>query len=206
MDVVTTRNSLYDLHQGIYFSLYCLCCIILVVIWAWRRKKNNWHQLPNVIQNWISGRVIKGYQDYMYFLVTNIFLFFLEEVTKFWITYWSIQISRDKLNVTRVYSEVILFVKFTDTRTYHQRMRYKNVCCRSCHRRCSIKKGFLRNFAKFTGKHLLQSLFFNKVVGLQVCNFIKKEALAQMFSCEFCKFLRTPLLQNTSGQLLLMLG
>ena len=36
------------------------------------------------------------------------------------------------------------------------------------------KKGVLRNFAKFTGKHLRQSLFFNKVA----CNFIKKETLA----------------------------
>ena len=27
----------------------------------------------------------------------------------------------------------------------------------------SVKKGVLRNFAKFTGKHLCQSLFFNKV-------------------------------------------
>ena len=27
------------------------------------------------------------------------------------------------------------------------------------------KKYFLRNFAKFTGKHLCQSLFFNKVAG-----------------------------------------
>ena len=32
---------------------------------------------------------------------------------------------------------------------------------RSSHRRCSINKGVLRNFAKFTGKHLCQSLFFN---------------------------------------------
>ena len=29
--------------------------------------------------------------------------------------------------------------------------------------RCSVKKGVLRNFAKFTGKHLCQRLFFNKV-------------------------------------------
>ena len=29
------------------------------------------------------------------------------------------------------------------------------------------KKGVLRNFAKFTGKHLCQILFFNKVAGLQ---------------------------------------
>ena len=34
-------------------------------------------------------------------------------------------------------------------------------------RRCSVKKGVLRNFAKFTGKHLCQSLFFNKVAGLR---------------------------------------
>ena len=32
---------------------------------------------------------------------------------------------------------------------------------RSNHQRCSVKKGVLRNFAKFTGKHLCQSLFKN---------------------------------------------
>ena len=46
------------------------------------------------------------------------------------------------------------------------------------------KKVALRIFAKFTGKHLCQSLYFNKVAGLAY-NFIKKETLAQMFSCEF---------------------
>ena len=46
------------------------------------------------------------------------------------------------------------------------------------HQRCFVQKGVLRNFLKFTGKHLCQSLFFNKV---------KKEALAQVFSCKFCK-------------------
>ena len=35
----------------------------------------------------------------------------------------------------------------------------------SSHRRCSVKKGVLRNFAKVTGKHLFQSLFYDKVVG-----------------------------------------
>ena len=42
------------------------------------------------------------------------------------------------------------------------------------------EKGVLRNFAKFTGKHLCQSLFFNKVAG-GACNFIKKETLTQVF-------------------------
>ena len=30
----------------------------------------------------------------------------------------------------------------------------------------SYEKGFLKNFAKFTGKHLCQSLFLNKVLGV----------------------------------------
>ena len=30
------------------------------------------------------------------------------------------------------------------------------------------RKGVLRNFAKFTGKHLCQSLLFNKVAGLSL--------------------------------------
>ena len=36
---------------------------------------------------------------------------------------------------------------------------------RISHRRCSVKKGVLGNFAKFTGKHLCQRLVFNKVAG-----------------------------------------
>ena len=34
---------------------------------------------------------------------------------------------------------------------------------RNSYRRCSVRKGVPRNFKKCTGKHLLQSLFFNKV-------------------------------------------
>ena len=37
----------------------------------------------------------------------------------------------------------------------------------SGHWKCSVKKGVLRNFAKFTGKHLCQRLLFNKVAGLR---------------------------------------
>ena len=38
-----------------------------------------------------------------------------------------------------------------------------------------MKKSVLRNFTKFIGKRLYQSLFF------------KKETLALVFSCEFCE-------------------
>ena len=57
---------------------------------------------------------------------------------------------------------------------------------KSSHRRCSIKKGVPKNFAKFTGKHLCQSLFLNKVAGLSLI----KEAVEQMFSCEICKIFK----------------
>ena len=46
-------------------------------------------------------------------------------------------------------------------------IRLQNDTCGSRHQRRSIKKGVLKNFAKFTGKHLRQSLFFNKVAGLR---------------------------------------
>ena len=50
-----------------------------------------------------------------------------------------------------------------------------------------MKKDIPRNFTKFTGKRLCQSLFFNKVAGLRPANWLKKETLAQVFSCEFCE-------------------
>ena len=55
---------------------------------------------------------------------------------------------------------------------------------RTGHRKYSVRKGVLRNFAKFTGKHLVQNLFFNKVAGLSL---VKNKTLAQVFFCEFCE-------------------
>ena len=53
-------------------------------------------------------------------------------------------------------------------------------------------KGVLRNFAKFTGKHLCQSLFFNKVAGLRPVTLLKKRLWHRCFPVNFVKFLRTP--------------
>ena len=74
---------------------------------------------------------------------------------------------------------------------------------RSSHRTSSVRKGILRNFAKFTGKHLRQSLFFNKVAGLRPATLLKKRLWRRCFPVNFAKFLKTPFLQNTSGRLLL---
>ena len=43
------------------------------------------------------------------------------------------------------------------------------------------KKGILRNFAKFTGKHLCHWLFFNKVAGLCFGGFFNKFAGLKVF-------------------------
>ena len=55
-----------------------------------------------------------------------------------------------------------------------------------------FKKGVLRNFTKFTGKHLYQSLFFNKVAGLRSATLLKKRLLHRCVPVSFVRFLRTP--------------
>ena len=75
---------------------------------------------------------------------------------------------------------------------------------RSSHQRCSVKKGVLRNYTKFTGKHLCQGLFFSKVTGLRSATLLKKRLWHKFFPVNFVKFVRTPFLQNTSARLLLI--
>ena len=54
------------------------------------------------------------------------------------------------------------------------------------------KKGVLRNFAKFTGKHLCQILFFNKVAGLRPETLFKTRLWHRCFPVNIAKFQRTP--------------
>ena len=61
-------------------------------------------------------------------------------------------------------------ITFHDLRMSEYRSSRPDVFC---------KIGVLRNFTKFTGKPVYQSLFF----GLQ----LKKETLVLVFSCEFCE-------------------
>ena len=63
---------------------------------------------------------------------------------------------------------------------------------RSSHPEVLCKKGVLRHFAKFIGKHLCQSLFFNKVAALRPANLSKKRLWHRFFPVNFAKFLRTP--------------
>ena len=69
-------------------------------------------------------------------------------------------------------------------RKHNQRFRLLifKINFRSSRPEVFCRKGVLRNFAKFTGKHLCQSLFFNKVAGLrQVCISLMQIASMNVF-------------------------
>ena len=55
----------------------------------------------------------------------------------------------------------------------------------SSHQGCSKKNGILRNFANFTGKHLCQALFFNKVAGLRPATLFKNRLWHKCFPVNF---------------------
>ena len=74
---------------------------------------------------------------------------------------------------------------------------------RSSHQRCSTRKDVPKNSAKFIGKHLCQSLLFNRVAGglffnnvtdLRPVTLFKKRLWYRYFPVNFAKFLRTPFL------------
>ena len=71
-------------------------------------------------------------------------------------------------------------------------------------RRCSVNKGVLKNFTKFTGKHQHQSLSSNKFAGLRLWHRPKALALAQ-FSCEFCEDFKKIFFKEDLQRLLLFL-
>ena len=74
---------------------------------------------------------------------------------------------------------------YKDRSDYRYRSSRPEVFCR---------KGVLRNFAKFTGKHLYQNLYYNKAVGLRAATLF---TLAQVFFCEFCEISKKTLFHRT---------
>ena len=108
--------------------------------------------------------------------------------------YWAITYSEPFQTSKMEFFEEI--VTFKETTPLLRRFR-------SSHRRCSVKNGVLRNFAKFTGKDLCQSPFYNKVAGFRPVTLLEKRLSHRHFRVNFEKFLRTPFIQNTSRRLLL---
>ena len=62
---------------------------------------------------------------------------------------------------------------------------------RSSHQKCSIEIVVLKNFTKFTGKQLCQSLFFNNVADLRPAILLKRRFWHRCFPMSFVKFFIT---------------
>ena len=77
---------------------------------------------------------------------------------------------------------------------------------RNSYGRSSTKIAALKNFPKFTGKHLWWSVFFNKVSRFRPAFLFKKSLEQDFFLVNFEKFLRTPFLLDVSWQLFLNQG
>ena len=73
-----------------------------------------------------------------------------------------------------------------------EKMQIPKTVFRSSHQRCYVRKGVLRNFTKFTGKHLYQSIFFNKVGGLRHAKHAKQAILWSTPSTLFYEVRQTP--------------
>ena len=63
-------------------------------------------------------------------------------------------------------------------------------------RRCSVKEVFLKILQKFKGKHLCESLSFNKVACLRPATLLKKKLWHRSFPVNFAKFLRALVLKE----------
>ena len=60
--------------------------------------------------------------------------------------------------------------------------------------KCSVKKVF-QEISQNSQENTCVRVFFNKVAG--TCNFIKKETLTQVFSCEFCEIYKNTFFHRT---------
>ena len=59
------------------------------------------------------------------------------------------------------------------------------------------RKGVLRNFSKFTEKHLCQSLFLNKVLGLRPATLLKRTLWRKCFPVKFCEISKSTIFYRT---------
>ena len=101
------------------------------------------------------------------------------------------KLERERFNKTCFNNYCIYAITFW---IYFQKtMDFRLLDMTSSYQRCSVKKKALQNFAKFTGKHLCWSFFFNK----------RERFWCRCFPVNFTKILKTALLQNTFRQLFL---
>ena len=97
--------------------------------------------------------------------------------------------------------EYVLHNKFSMIMFYDKKILSLNF--KSSRLQMFFKIGVLKNFCNIHMKAPVLDAPFNKVAGLELCNFIKKILQHRCFPANIAKFLRTPILNNICEQVLL---
>ena len=113
--------------------------------------------------------------------------------------FWTIQLMlrRWNRNAFKSMSNVYNIAFFPKISFFTKKLYYTGAVARSC----SVKKVFLEISKNSQGNTCARVSFLIKLP--ETCNLIKKEALAQVFSCKFCKIsknifsYRTPLVAGS---------
>ena len=86
-------------------------------------------------------------------------------------------------------------------RSYFSKYLWLIAVTKSSYRKCSIKQAVLKNFAIFKEKTPVLESLFNKVAGLQACDFIKKRLQHRCFPVNVTKFLSMLVLTKSANGL-----
>ena len=106
---------------------------------------------------------------------------------------FNLQISHDHICRSVSFSKVFILEPVKSSKSL--RLNFYVVlhsATRSSRSEMFFKIGIPKNFAKFTGKHLCQSHFFDKVAGLRTAILLRKRPWRWWFLVNFANFLRTP--------------
>ena len=123
----------------------------------------------------LKAKHLNTYSQQLYLqtnYITGIFLWIIPNFSKHLV--WRMQRRGRSTLLKMELFEKIVYLSVVDyfRKKFHLRcltrfwIQLWNTCDRRSRLEVFCKKGILENFAKFTGKHLCQSLFFNKVAGL----------------------------------------
>ena len=155
------------------------------------------------------------------FLSLRVFTVYMGNLLLFEISLWS---NKPKWNLHRSeFHFTWTHVNVNNEVTLHQseilprseisnRFEFTSGLMQMCSHRSSglevfYKKHVLKNFEKFTGKHLWQNLSLNKIAGLTCFPVNSKEILwHRCFPVNFAKFIRTPFFIENLWWLLLFLN
>ena len=175
--------------------MQALCVRLLHLSWQRNSPKHSSSSSGPIthLQNWFSGKrntLVINYSSCYIITLFNSFRFRLDFVYRP-IIWFAVQI---KLLVS-IWNPTLGWnvLRYSSD-------RWKVIKFRSSYQKCSVRKGVLRNFTKFTGKHQCQSLFFNKVTGLRPE--ISKNTFFHRTPLVAAS-VRKPFLENTSGRLFL---